>query len=223
MATSVAIADDHPIVLSGLASLIGSAPDFEVIGSASSGPTVLELIDRAHPSIAVLDLNMPGLSGIGVLRTLQERQADTRVVLLAATLGDADVYDAVTHGAAGVVLKDAAPETLIDCLREVVAGGRWLPPDLVELPVARETARRTRWQELSASLTDRELDVTRLTVAGHANKEVAFALGLSEGTVKVHLNSIFRKLQIRSRADLLSMSAGLLDDQTSRPGGDPLV
>ena len=209
--TTVAIADDHPIVLSGLRSLIDADAGFAVIAAAANGALVLQAIRAQHPDIAVLDVNMPALSGIQVLAAIKRERLSTRVVLIAATASDVEIYDAVAIGAAGMILKEAAPETLMDCLHFVAGGGTWLPADLVDSAVAREARRREGWQRLSPSLTTRELEIVELVVSGASNKEIAFQLNVSDGTIKVHLNNIFRKLRVPSRADLRYLVGGRLE------------
>ena len=209
MVVRVAIADDHPIVLNGLINLISTDGAFAVVASASDGKTILAAIRREKPDLAVLDLNMPGLSGLDVLAAIRLEALATRVALLTATISDAQVFDAVTRGAAGLVLKEAAPETLMDCLHELAAGRDWLSGPQIQDALQREGLRRHRWQQLSSSLTARELQIVDLILKGASNKEIAYQLQLSDGTAKVHVHNIFQKLEVASRAELLELAAGL--------------
>jgi DNA-binding NarL/FixJ family response regulator len=206
--STILIADDHPIVLSGLSALIQSDPAFTVVGTATDGRAAVDKIEMLRPDIAVLDLNMPLLTGLEVLSALRHRGDNQKVILLAATLTDAEVFDASENGAAGILLKEMAPSTLMECLKVVSGGGRWLASEIVEAAISTETNRRDRWKLLSSRLTSREAEIVALIVRGLPNKEIAFALGISEGTTKVHLNNIFRKLGVISRPGLLAMARG---------------
>ena len=208
MPNTVLIADDHPIVLSGLSALIESDPAFTVVATATDGRAAVDKIEMLRPDIAVLDLNMPLLTGLEVLSALRHRGNNQKVILLAATLTDAEVFDASENGAAGILLKEMAPSTLMECLKVVAGGGRWLASEIVEAAISTETNRRDRWKLLSSRLTSREAEIVALIVRGLPNKEIAFALGISEGTTKVHLNNIFRKLGVISRPGLLAMARG---------------
>lgn len=206
MTHTVVIADDHPIVLRGLKSLIDEHPDFAVAATATNGRDASDVIQTHAPSLAVLDLRMPQMTGLEVLADLRAAGLSTRVVLLAATASDFDIYQAIADGVAGLVLKEAAPDTLIDCLKVVSSGQTWFPHDIVDPAVAREATRRHQWEQLSRALTPREREIVDLIADGRSNKDLAFALGLSEGTVKVHINNIFRKLGASTRADVVRMA-----------------
>src|SRR5262245_54055441 len=131
MPTTIAIADDHPVVLQGLASLIEADPDFAVVARSGDGLSALAAIREHRPDLAILDLNMPGLSGRQVLAAIGGENLPTRVVLLTAAATDAEIYDTIDAGAAGVVIKDTGIDTLLTCLRTVAAGGQWLPEEVV--------------------------------------------------------------------------------------------
>ena len=205
---TVVLADDHPLVLSGLRSLIGSDPGLSVVAVCEDGEAALRAIREHQPAIAVLDFNMPKRDGLNVLGIVAAEQPATRVVLLAAAIGDRDLYSAVERGVYGVVLKDAAPDTLMDCLRGVAAGRRWLPAELVDAAMTREVARRRRAESVAALLTVRERQIALMVGEGRSNKDIARGLNLSEGTVKIHLHHIFQKLGVSTRAGL--------DDEISR-------
>jgi two-component system nitrate/nitrite response regulator NarL len=208
MPTTVAIADDHPIVLRGLSALIDADPAFRVVATAADGGTALEAIRAATPDIAVLDLNMPQRSGLSVLRELRRLDLPTRTVVLAAAATDAEIYDILDAGAAGLMFKEAATDQLLDCLHAVAAGGQWLPAERTEGAATREAARRGKWRRLSSRLTSREVQIVQLVIDGVTNKALAFRLQVSEGTAKVHLNNIFRKLEVGSRSELVELAGG---------------
>lgn len=210
MASRIVIADDHPLVLEGLAALINSDPAFEIVATVGNGDDALAAISRLEPELAVVDLRMPGQDGLSVIREIARAGLQTRTVLLAAAASDAEIYDCLAAGAGALVFKEAAGPDLLDCLHATVAGSSWKLDDSVDKAARREAVRRERWQSLSATLTPRELEIIRRLQQGEASKIIAFGLGLSEGTVKVHLNNIFRKLQVGSRSELMSLSRGLV-------------
>ena len=210
MSTSIVIADDHPVVLHGLASLIEADPEFSVVGRCADGIAALAAIRDARPDLAVLDLNMPGMTGREVLAAIVREELGARVVLLTAAATDAELYDTIDAGAAGVVVKDAGIETLLTCLRTIAAGGVWLPDDVVGPAMDRETTRRDEWRGLSAELTARELEIVRLVLQGSTTKEISFRINITIGTTKVHMNNIFRKLKVSSRGELYRLASGQL-------------
>lgn len=209
MGHSVLIADDYPILLSGLKALIDADPDFNVVATAADGATALEKVRQIEPDVAVLDLNMPLRTGLDVLTQITAAGLGTSVVVLAATASDDDIHRLVTAGAKGLVLKESAPQLLIACLRAVAAGQVWFSEEVPAI-VSRQGEQKRLWRERFESLTEREIEVVRLANAGASNKEIAYALQLVEGTVKVHLNNIFRKLHVSTRAELLSRTKGQL-------------
>jgi len=209
MVHSVLIADDHPILLSGLKALIDADPDFEVVATAADGAAALDSVREVEPDIAVLDLNMPIRSGLDVLAQAVSMSLSTRIIVLAATASDDDIHRIVTAGARGLVLKESAPQTLMQCLRAVVAGATWYSDDIPAI-VIRQGEEKRLWRDRFDSLTEREVEVVRLVNAGRSNKEIAYELQLVEGTVKVHLNNIFRKLHVSTRAELTARTRGQL-------------
>jgi DNA-binding NarL/FixJ family response regulator len=208
MATTIFVADDHPLLLHGLTDLIARDPDFRVVGSAQDGIAALAMIRRDMPDIAVLDISMPGLSGLDVAAEIGRQGLATVCVLLTVGASHAQLYDAVAVGVAGIVFKEAAVEALLRCLHRVAAGGRWLPAEIVGEAVHNEASRRTKWQSLSKRLTSREMEIARLVVANKPTGQIAFDVGISKGTLKVHMNNIYRKLEVASRAQLSQLAAG---------------
>jgi DNA-binding NarL/FixJ family response regulator len=197
----VLVADDHPVVLSGLHALLGTAPEFQVVALCSTGREALEKIRTFEPELAVLDVRMPDLTGVEIVEILDKEGLGTRVVLLSASLTDAQITRAVNAGAWGIVLKDTAVEELLDCLSNVAAGRRWLPQDIVGA-LEREAARRGDQDEYGRSLTSREQEIAALVAEGLSNKEIARKAGISEGTVKLHLHNIYQKLGVSNRTAL---------------------
>jgi DNA-binding NarL/FixJ family response regulator len=209
----ITLADDHPLVLRGLVQLIATRPHLEIVATATDGAAAIDDIRRHAPDIAVLDLVMPKLGGLDILRSAMAEGLATRIVVLTASLTDEGLLEAVNLGIYGLVLKDSAPETLLDCLDQVVAGGRWLAAGMVEGAVRRETERHRGDRGPIETLTAREAEVMRLVTAGLSNKQVARQLALSEGTVKIHLHNVYRKLNLPSRTALAAYALG-------QPGGE---
>ncbi|WP_159712118.1 response regulator [Geminicoccus flavidas] len=202
MTTRIVVADDHPVVLQGVNWLLEREGDLEVVARCQSGEEALAAVREHRPDLLVLDLNMPGLSGMDVLRGIAEERLALRVVLLTADLRDDDLFEAVRLGVRGVILKDMAPELLVRCIRTVHAGGQWLEQHLTGWTLDRLLARESAKQQATKTLTQREIELVRLVAEGLRNKEIAFRLGITEGTVKIHLHRIYDKLQVTSRIEL---------------------
>jgi two-component system, NarL family, nitrate/nitrite response regulator NarL len=211
MRTTVLIADDHPLVLRGLAELVSNDLDLELVASCADGDTALRLISELVPDVAIVDYNMPARTGLDILSAIRDGGIRTRMVLLTAGIADAGVYEAVAMGVEGFVLKGEAPETLTRCIREVAAGRKWLPDETVQPAIERESVRRENGDELLHALTSREREVARLAGQNLSNKEIARQLGIAEGTVKIHMVSIYSKLHVASRAALTDMLHQYLD------------
>jgi DNA-binding NarL/FixJ family response regulator len=202
----ILIADDHPLVLRGISDLLRAEPDFEMVAECRDGTEALGKIRELGPAVAVLDLSMPGLSGLEVLKSMSSEAHACRAIILTASISDAKLLDAVATGVSGVLLKDAAPDLLVECIRDIAAGGRWIPEEFLNSAVARETARRAAAAGAAAgpadSLTPREREVMILVADGLSNKEVGRKLNLSDGTVKIHLHNIYQKVGVANRTAL---------------------
>jgi len=210
VAIRVVLADDHPIFLNGLEHLLGSEGGFQVVARTTNGAEAVEAVARHRPDVLVIDLAMPVVNGIEAVRSLKEGGASTRVVILTANVEDDDVLEAIRLGVRGVVLKEMAPQLLVDCIRTVHNGGQWLEKHAVGRALERMLLRESGRAGLS--LTDREVEIVRMVVAGLRNKEVADRLGISEGTVKMHLHRIYKKLEVDGRMELsrVAREKGLL-------------
>jgi len=196
------LADDHPIVLSGLRALLHTQPEVEVVAAAQDGATALEMIRAYEPDIAVLDINMPALTGLDVLDAIEANGLSTRGVLLTGSASDEQIAAGVERGAWGLLLKESAPDTLMECLRIVAAGQRWLPEEVVAPAIRRATERREKDVQLARVLTAREYEIAGLVAQGLSNKHIARRLTISEGTVKIHLHNTFEKLGGGNRTSL---------------------
>ena len=205
--STVVLADDQSLILRGLEGLLAPEEDFRVVASCVSGQSAIEAIRREPPDVAVIDLNMPEVNGLAVLAAIVAEGLPTRTVLLTASTSDHHICEAVSAGVHGLVLKEGACDTLLQCLREVTVGRRWLPQEIVEPAVDRRAERQQAGRLMLSELTKRELEVVQLVGAGLANRAIADTLGLSEGTVKVHLHRIYQKLGIENRASLAVLAA----------------
>src|SRR3954470_17993451 len=190
----VVLADDHPIVLRCLQALLQDQPGVEIVATAPDGASALEMIRAHEPDIAVLDINMPQLAGLDVLEAIERDGLATRVVLLTGTASDEQIEAAVERGAWGLLLKEQALGTLIECLEAVSSGQRWLPEEVVAPAVRRATEHRKNVVQLRRVLTAREYEIAGLVSQGLSNKHIARLLKLSEGTVKIHLHNMYEKL-----------------------------
>jgi two-component system nitrate/nitrite response regulator NarL len=208
---SLIIADDHPVVLQGLIALLREHRGFKVVASCPDGAECIKAIREFLPDLALLDINMPNLNGLQVLKAATAERLSTRIVFLAATPNDREIVAAVAGGAFGIMLKESAPDTLINCLRAVAAGHRWLPAELVD--GARERVRMVRAQfaNVDAALTQREREVMLLVADGLSNKAVGRRLNVSEGTVKLHLHSIYQKVAVNNRTALAKFAGQYRD------------
>jgi two-component system, NarL family, nitrate/nitrite response regulator NarL len=203
---SVALADDHPAILLGVAELLRSHSDIEVVAACINGRTVMQAIRQMAPTVAVLDFFMPGLNGLEVLAIMSAERSATRAVFLTATATNKQLLNAVSGGAKGIVLKEMALDELVQCIRVVAAGREWLPQSLIDAALEREATRQSVSKHLVKSLTCRERQVVLLVAEGLSNKEMCRRLGLSEGTVKIHLHNVYEKVGVNNRTALAAMA-----------------
>jgi len=220
----VVIADRHPVVLYGLMSLLGAESDFDVVASCCDGRKCIQAIREFSPDIALLDIFMPGLSGLEILADATSERLPTRVVFLTAHAEDRDLIIAAARGAYGVILKEAAPKVLVHCLRQVAAGRRLLPLANGEAQRALEHFPRCAITEnVLTVLTERERQIMRLVSEGLSNKEVGRQLNVSDGTIKVHLHHIYQKLAISNRTALAALALSHQGDEALDDDMPPLV
>jgi DNA-binding NarL/FixJ family response regulator len=192
-------ADDHPLILDGLEQLVRVAGGLEVVERCVSGEETVAAVERHRPDVLVLDIRMPGMDGIAVMRELRRRRLPTRVVILTAAIGDDEMLEAVRLGVAGVVLKEMAPRLLVQCIRKVHAGEQWVENRSMRDALERLLRREAGAQEAAQVLTPREIQLVRLVAQGLRNREIAEQLHITEGTVKAHLHNVYRKLGLETR------------------------
>lgn len=200
--TRLLIADDHPIVLDGIEALFRGS-DFEIVASCRNGEEVLKALLSATPDMMILDVQMPKMTGLAILRTLRSADNQIPILLLTASLSNAEALEAIQLGVNGLVLKETAPRELLQSARSVRSGERWLDPEATKRALNQALVERQAGQQSHGALTRRETDLTRLVSRGLRNKEIAAHLEISEGTVKMHLHHIYEKLGVSSRTELV--------------------
>jgi len=193
----VLIADDHVTVLEGLAAMIGRQPDMVVVAEAADGQEAIDLWITHRPEVTLLDLRMPKRDGVDVIEAIRKRDPSARIIVLTTYATDTEILRAIKAGTKAYLLKDARREELLDCIRRVNRGETCIPASLVEKVAAGLS---------SEPLTGRELNVLELLARGKSNKEIGVSLYISETTVKSHLRSVFKKLNVLSRTEAISVA-----------------
>jgi DNA-binding NarL/FixJ family response regulator len=208
----VLIVDDHAVVRSGLRLLLESESDIEVVGEAGTARDAVLEARSAKPDLVLMDVTMPGGSGLDVVSTLLHENENVKVLILSMQDDPRYVREAFSVGASGYVLKEAADTEVVVAIREVARGGRYVHPELGARLVAAETEQLRRAEE--NPLSEREQEVLRLLALGHTNQEIAKQLFISVRTAETHRAHIMQKLRLDSRADLVryALSQGLLDE-----------
>ena len=199
----VLVVDDHPIMRIGIAAIIQATPDMTTVAQAGSGEQAIEMFERHLPDITLMDLRLPGISGVEAIRTLMARHPSAKFVVLTTYEGDEDIHQALEAGARSYIIKGMPHDALVSALRRVHAGGRFLPP-----PVSRALSSRVPKSELST----REREVLDLIARGRSNKEIAALLGIAESTVKCHVSVILMRLNVedRTQAVVTALQRGIV-------------
>ncbi|WP_436541077.1 response regulator [Janthinobacterium sp. ZB1P44] len=200
---SLLIADDHPLILAGLTSLIASLPGLRLLGQAGTGRAAVELYRQLRPDVVLMDLNMPEMHGVEAIERICADDAQAKIVILTTYQGEDSVHRALRAGARGYLLKDSGFLQLTQCIGQVAAGRHYLPPELAAQQAGRIEANR---------LSKREHDILLHLSAGMSNKMIARSAGIEVGTVKFHVNNILTKLNVSSRTEAATVAArrGLL-------------
>lgn len=196
--TRILLADDHPMIRTAIEVLLRDT-DYEIAGLAGTGEATLCEVERLRPEILLLDLQMPGGSGMDVLRRVRAAKAPLKVILLTAAIDDSSLLEAKALKVQGIVLKNSDPAYLLECLDSVVHGRTWIDPELTER--AKQLAKSLKAGS-HVSLAPRERQLIGFVRRGLRNREIAEQLGVTEGTVKVYLHAVFEKLGVSSRTEL---------------------
>jgi len=199
----VMVVDDHPLMRIGVASIVNARPDMVVVAQTGTGEESVTLFQKHRPDITLMDLRLPGISGVDAIRAIRKLHPQAHFVVLTTYEGDADIHQALEAGAQGYVIKGMPYQTLVDALHRVHRGERFLPP-----PVARALASRMPDSDLSA----REREVLALLAGGKSNKDIANSLGITEATVKCHVSAILLRLNVsdRTEAVVTALQRGLI-------------
>lgn len=206
----IVLADDHPIVLDGLRNLIRAENDFELVGEAASGLTALRIIREQRPDVAVLDISLPELNGIGLSRRLAGELPELRLLVLTLHEDRAYLNQALEAGVRGYVLKRSAVENLVQAIRAVAVGGMYIDPAIVGRVFDSKRANRklAAKQGESPALTDREAEVLKMAALGFTNKEIAARLDVGVKSVETYKARGLEKLELKTRAELVRYASG---------------
>jgi DNA-binding NarL/FixJ family response regulator len=188
----ILVVDDHFMVRMGLSASLNAEPDMQVIAEAANSGAAIEAFRTQHPNLVIMDVRLPGVSGVDTTAALLREFQDARVLMLSTHSGEEEVFRSLQSGARGYILKSAIREELLRAIREVHAGGRYVDPTVAPILAARMSHR---------SLTSRELEVLRLVAKGLGNKEIAASLNIAEVTVKLHVSHVFEKLEVKDRTE----------------------
>jgi DNA-binding NarL/FixJ family response regulator len=196
------VVDDHAVVLKGLEALLSLEPDMVVVTTCESGERALDAVRQHRPHIVLLDLLMPGLDGLAVLRILRSEPNPPRVIMLTASIEDHEVVEAIQLGVEGIFLKEMPPTLLFECIRKVHAGEQWIERQATTRAVGHLLRRQATEHEIAQILTSREVEIVRLAAQGLRTAAIADRLHVAEATVKTHLHNIYDKLHLDGRVAL---------------------
>jgi DNA-binding NarL/FixJ family response regulator len=203
----VILADDHAVVRKGIREFLEAEPDIDIVGEAADGPTTLELVSRHQPDVAVLDIQMPGMTGIEVTRQIKARHPEVRVLILTAYDDDPYIFALLQAGASGYILKTADSLELIHAVRAVHRGESALDPAVAQKVIQQLTSGRPLGAQATIEpLTEREIEVLHLVAKGLTNRAIGHALNISDRTVQGHLANIYGKLDVNSRTEAVTVA-----------------
>jgi DNA-binding NarL/FixJ family response regulator len=199
----VLIVDDHPIVRLGIAAIVDAQPDMAMVGQAADGEQALELFERLHPEVTLMDLRLPGVGGVQAIRTIRMRHPDAKFLVLTTYEGDEDIFQALQAGAVGYLVKGMSHDVLLKGIRQVHEGRQYVPGEI---------AQRLKERNPLSTLSGREQQVLTYLAQGKSNRAIAELLGITEATVKRHVSVILQQLNVedRTQAVLVALRRGLV-------------
>lgn len=199
----VLVVDDHPLMRVGIAAIIDESSDMCTVGQAGNGTEAVRLFSELRPDIVVMDLKLPGLSGVEAIRSIRRKDPNACVIVLTTYEGDEDIHQALEAGARGYIIKGMSHEVLIEGLRRVRQGRRFVPAPVAQILQSRVP---------DSNLSPREREVLELIVGGKSNKEISEELGISQATVKTHIRLIFGRMGVsdRTQAAVAALQRGLI-------------
>ena len=204
MPIRLVVADAHPLILDGVENLFRLQEDFQLLARCTDGIETLQTVRRYRPDVVIMGIRLPGKDGLTIAREILVEKLPTRVVIFTTELADDQLLEAVRSGVRGIILKEMAPQFLVQCVRKVNAGEQWLERRSTALNLERILQWEAAARELATLITPREMNILRMATQHLKNKEIAGKLFITEGTVKVHLHNIFEKLHVKNRQALLN-------------------
>ncbi|MBE0484031.1 MAG: two-component system response regulator NarL [Bacterioplanes sp.] len=213
--STIMLVDDHPLLRKGLKQLLAFEPDLEVIAEASSGREALALAAELDPDLIVLDLNMDGMDGLETLKRLRDDGVTSRIIMLTVSNADEDVVSAISNGADGYLLKDMDPDLLLEQLKRAVTGKMVLSEEVTQILATAIRRPATKPVSELSTLTAREVEILECIAKGMSNKVIARELDISDGTVKVHVKHLLKKLGLRSRVEAAVWMVNYQGNKTS--------
>ena len=202
MTIKLVVADSHPLFLLGLAQLLRSEPGFKLLATCATAEETINAVWKERPDILIVAINLPDRNGLELIKELKNSSLEIKVVILAAAIDENQTIHALCYGVKGVVLKDIPSHLLLQCLQKVAAGGMWMEKESMVHAFEKMSPREAGMRRLATILTARETEVMRCAASGLSNQQIAEQLIVREGTVKVHVHNIYRKLGFTNRVDL---------------------
>ncbi len=202
MTIKLVAADSHPLSLLGLSQLLKAEPGFDLAASCKTAEETMRAVWKERPDLLVIDINLPDRNGLELINELKNSSLEVKIVILTTAMDEDQTIDALRYGVKGVVLKDMPTRLLLQCLQKVAAGGLWMEKESIGHAFEKMLHREAGMRRLATILTARETEVMRCVAGGLSNQQIAEKLIVQEGTIKIHVHNIYRKLGISNRVDL---------------------
>lgn len=202
MAVKIVAADPHPLSLLGLTELLKSVPELELLACCATAADAMQEVRHHQPDLLLIDINLPDGCGLKLINELKNSSLDVKIVILTTTMDEEQTIEALRYGVKGVVLKNMPAHLLVHCLQKVAAGGLWMEKESIGQAFEKMLLREAGMRRLATILTARETEVMRCVASGLSNQQIAEKLIVQEGTIKIHVHNIYRKLGISNRVDL---------------------